>query len=90
MMLFYLLPYYKSLWSQREQDKQYWNKIAIEFLKRKHNADITRKEFPIEIYIGELLHKSYFITLTLQEKIIIELTKKLVVLHVVGNLVLLD
>jgi len=35
-------------------------------------------------------HKLYFITLTLQGKIMIRPTKKMVVLYIVGDLVLLD
>ena len=89
-MLFYLLPYYKALWPQGEQDEQYWNEIAIKFLKQKHSTDTTRKEFLIEMYIGGPLHEPYFIVLTLQRKIIIGPTKKLVILHVVGDLALLD
>ena len=49
-MLFYPLPHYKSLQPQGEQDEQYQNKVAVKFLKQKHNIDITRQEFPIEIY----------------------------------------
>jgi len=41
-VLFYPPPHCKSLWPKEEQDKQYWNKIAIKFLKQKHNADMTR------------------------------------------------
>ena len=49
-----------------------------------------KKEFSIEMYIGGLLHESYFIMLTLQRKIIIGPTKKLVASHMVEDLVLLD
>lgn len=54
-MLFYVLPHYKSLWLNREQDEQYWNEVAIEFLKLKYNVDMTRHGFPIKMYIGGLL-----------------------------------
>jgi len=87
---FYLPPHYKSLQSKREQDKQYWNKIAVEFLKQKHNTDITRQGFPIKMYIEGLLYKSYFIVLILQRKIIIGPTKKMVASYIAGDLVLLD
>ena len=63
--LFYLLPHYTSLQPQGEQDEQYWKKIAVAFLKKKHNIDITRKGFPIEIYMGEPSHEPYFIVLIL-------------------------
>ena len=42
------------------------------------------------MYIGGLPHKLYFITLTLKEKIVIRPIKKLIALHVVGDLTLLD
>ena len=48
---FYLPPHYKSFQLNGEQDKQYWNKIAIKFLKQKYNANTTRHDFPIKIYI---------------------------------------
>ena len=57
--------------------------------QKKHNAD-TMRGFSIEIYIGGPPYESYFIALTLQEQIIIGLTKKLVVTYIVGDLVLLD
>jgi len=51
---------------------------------------MIRREFFIEIYLGDLLHEPYFITLMLQGQIIIRPTKKMVALYVVGNLALLD
>ena len=62
----------------------------VVFLKKKHNADITRKGFPIEIFTEGPPHELYFIALNLQGQIIIGLTKKLVATYMVGNLVLLD
>ena len=90
MVLFYPPPHYKSIWPQEEQDKQFWNKIAIKFFKKKYNTDIIRKKFLIEMYIGELPHKPYFIALTLQEQIIVGPTKKMVASYMVGDLALLD
>ena len=88
---FYLPFYYKSLQPNRKQDMQYWNEITIKFLKQKHNADTTRCGFPIEMYIGEPpSYKLYFITLTLQDKIIIGPINKMVTLYVIKDLVLLD
>ena len=64
-------------------------------MKRNYNADtmnvdITRKEFPIEMYIGGSSHEPYFITLMLQDQLIMRPTKKMVTSYVVGNLALLD
>ena len=52
--------------------------------------DTTRKEFPIKMYTEGPPHKPYFITLILQDQLIVGPTKKLVVLYVVRNLALLD
>ena len=41
-ILFYPPPHYKSLQPKGEQNKQYWNKITVEFLKQKHNVDTIR------------------------------------------------
>ena len=60
------------------------------FLKKKYNADTTRKGLLIKIYIRGPPHKSYFITLTLWRQMIIGPTKKLVTTYVVGDLALLD
>ena len=87
---FYPPPHYQSLQPQGEKDKQYWKEIAVVFLKKKHNTDTTRKGLPIEICIGGPPHEPYFITLTLQEQIIIGPTKKLITTYVVRDLVLLD
>ena len=65
MIPFYLLLHYKFFQSNREQNKQYWKGVAIEFLKQKHNANTTRWGFFIKMYIGGPPHKPYFITLTL-------------------------
>ena len=42
------------------------------------------------MYIRGPLHESYFIALTLQGKLIIGPTKKIVISYMVGDLVLLD
>ena len=64
-ILFHLPPHYKTLRWNSEQDKQYWKEIAAEFIKQKHNADMSRRGFPIEMLTEGPPHKSFFITLTL-------------------------
>ena len=54
------------------------------------NVDTTRKGFLIEMYIGGSSHEPYFITLMLQDQLIMRPTKKMVTSYVVGNLALLD
>ena len=88
--LFSLLSYYKALWQNREQNIQYWKEIVAEFIKQKHNSDISKRGFLIKMYSGRLLYKLFFIVLTLQGEIVIELTKKLVASYMVGDLAFLD
>ncbi len=65
-------------------------KKSLLYSLKKHNTDITRKGFPIKMYMGGLPHESYFIVLTLQGQIIIGPTKKLITTYVIGDLALLD
>ena len=51
---------------------------------------MTKKEFPIKMYLGSLPHKPYFIALMLQGQVIVGPTKKIVASYVVGDLALLD
>ena len=51
---------------------------------------MSRQEFPIKMFIGEPPYKPFFIALTLQGEIVIELTKKLVAPYMVGDLAFLD
>jgi len=39
MTPFYPPPHYKSLQPNKEQDEQYWEEVAIKFLKQKHNMN---------------------------------------------------
>ena len=90
IILFIPPPHYKIIWWNRERDKQYWKEIAAEFIKQKHNSDTSQQEFPIELYLGKLLYKPFFIVLTLWGELVIGLTKKLVASYVVGDLTFLD
>ena len=62
---FYPLPQYKTLQQNSEQNQQYWKKIAAEFIKQKHNANTSRRGFPIKMFTGGLPYEHFFIALTL-------------------------
>ena len=51
---------------------------------------MSRRGFPIEMFIRGPPHKSFFIVSILWGEVIIGPTKKLVALYVVGDLVFLD
>jgi len=89
-ILFLPLPHYKSLRQNWEWDIQYWKEVAAEFIKQKHNSDMSRWEFPIEMYSGGPPHKYFFIALTLHEEIIIGPTKKLDIFYIVRDLAFLN
>lgn len=59
---FYLLPHYKSIWQDRENDLQYWKEIIVEFIKQKHNSNTSWQGFPIKMYLREPPHEPFFIT----------------------------
>jgi len=56
------------------------------FVNQKHNIDIVRNGYQIQIFQGDPLHESYFIAINNQDQIIISPSKKIVAIHVVGEL----
>jgi len=43
-------PYYQALKSRGEQDSTFWNKVAMVFLKKKHNMDASRNGYQIYMF----------------------------------------
>ncbi len=79
-------PHYQSLKSQGEQNLVFWKKVVIAFVERKYNMDTARNGFQIHMFQGGLLHKPYFIAIDNKNQVIIGLSKKIVAMHVVGEL----
>ena len=67
-ILFHSPPHYKTLQQNSEQNEQYWKEITIEFIKQKHNTNMSRRGFLIEMFIGGPPHKPFFITLLYEER----------------------
>jgi len=78
--------YYQSLKSRGEQDSTFWSEVAIAFLKKKHNTDISRNGYQIPMFQGGPPHRPYFIAIDNREQIIIGPSKKIVATHIVGEL----
>ena len=57
---------------------------------QKHNADTSCWEIPIKIYTREPLHELFLIADSIQEQLIIELTKNIVATYTVGDLTSMD
>jgi len=79
-------PHYQSLKSRGEQDPIFWNKVAMAFLEKKHNMDTARNGYQIHMFQGGLPHKPYFIAIDNKDQVIIGPSKKIVAIHVVGEL----
>ena len=60
------------------------------FLEKKHNIETSHNSSSISIYQGKPSHKPYFIAIDLKGQPIIGPNKKVVITHIVGNLILLD
>jgi len=79
-------PHYQSLKSRGEQDPTFWKEVATVFMERKHNMDTARNGFQIHMFQGGPPHKPYFIAIDNKDQVIIGPSKKIVAMHVVGEL----
>jgi len=79
-------PHYQSLKSRGEQDPTFWNEVAMTFLDRKYNTDTARNGYQIHMFQGGPPHEPYFIAKNNKDQIIIGPSKKIVAMHVVGEL----
>jgi len=60
--------------------------VTIAFLDKKKNMDTSRNGYPIPMYQGGPPHEPYFIAIDNRDQIIIGSSKKIVAMHVVGEL----
>ena len=79
-------PYYQSLKSRGEQDPEFWKEVAMVFVDRKRNTDTARNGCQIPMYQGGPPHKPYFIAINNKDQVIIGPSKKIVAIHMVGEL----
>jgi len=79
-------PHYQSLKSRGEQDPAFWKEVATAFLEKKYNTDTARNGYQIHMFQGGPLHEPYFIAIDNRDQIIIGPSKKIVAMHVVGEL----
>ena len=56
------------------------------FLEKKYNTNTARNRYQIHMFQGSPLHEPYFITIDNKDQIIIGPSKKIVAMHVVGEL----
>ena len=84
--IFQPLPHYQSLRSRGEQDPEFWKEVATVFVDRKRNTDTARNGYQILMYQGGPPHEPYFIATDNKDQVIIGPSKKIVAMHVVGEL----
>jgi len=60
--------------------------VAMAFMERKYNMDIARNGLQIHMFQGGLPYKPYFIAIDNKNQVIIGSSKKIVAMHVVGEL----
>jgi len=78
--------YYRNVFSR-------WVDLAYDILplmNYKTTQTNGEKKKPIKIYTEDLLYELFFIADSVQEQLIIKLTKKMVVTYAVGDLTLMD
>ena len=74
------------LQSSGEQDPDFWKEVATVLVDNKHNLETSRNRYPIKMFQGRLPYKPFFITIDNQGQVIIGSNKKMVAMHVVGEL----
>jgi len=84
--IFKPLPHYQSFKSRGEQDPIFWNEVAMAFLEKKHNIDTARNRYQIYMFQRGPPHEPYFIAIDNKDQVIIGPSKKIVAMHVVGEL----
>ena len=82
-------PHYQALRSRGEQDPTFWNKVVTTFLNKKYNIDTARNGYQIHMFQGGPPHEPYFIAKDNKDQIIIGPSKKIVAMHMVGELEIL-
>jgi len=79
-------PHYQALRSRGENDPIFWKKVATAFVEKKHNTNIARNGYQIQMFQEGPPHEPYFIAIDNKDQVIISPSKKIVATHVVGEL----
>ena len=87
--MFWLLPHYQSLKSREEQDPKFWKEIATALVENNHNTETSQNGYPIAIYQGGLPYEPYFIAINNWGQVRIDPNKKMVTMHMIGELEML-
>ena len=73
----------------RDLNPEFWKEITMALVNNQHNTETTRNGYPIKMYQGGPPHELFFIAIDCQGQVIIGPNKKIVVMHVLGELEIL-
>jgi len=76
--------------SRGEQDPIFWKEVATAFVETKYNTDTSRNRYHIKMFQGGSPHEPYFVAIDNLQQIIIGPNKKIVAMHIVGELEVLS
>ena len=76
----------QSLKFRDEQDPVFWKEVVMVFMDKKHNMETARNGYQIHIFQEGPPYEPYFIAINNREQVIIGPSKKIVAMHVVGEL----
>jgi len=79
-------PHYQALRSRGENNPTFWKEVATALLEKKHNTEMARNGYQIHMFQGGPPHEPYFIAINNKDQVIIGPSKKIVAMHVVGEL----
>ena len=79
-------PHYQALRSRGENNLIFWKEVAMAFLEKKYNMETARNGYQIHMFQGGPLHEPYFIAIDNKDQVIIGPSKKIVAMHMVGEL----
>ena len=84
--LFHPLAHYQFLKSRGEQDPNFWNKITMTRVDTWYNTEIIQNRYLIKMYQEGPPHEPFFIAIDCRGQVIIGPNKKVVAMHVSGEL----
>jgi len=56
-------PHYQLLQSRGEHNSEFWKEVALAFMDNKHNTEMLRNGYTINMYQKEPPHELYFIAI---------------------------
>ena len=78
--------HYQSLKSRGEQNPKFWKEVTMALVDNRYNTEMTRNGYLIKMYQGGPPHEPFFIAIDCWGQVIIGPNKKIVAMHMSGEL----